>query len=152
MPEIRLTKRNIEEIPLETRGQRLYRDTMVRGLGLRVGSRSKSYFVEAQVRHRTVRTTIGRADVMAPDVARKKALAVLADVYDGHNPNDERREQVLACLTVADAFERFFKARTELAANSVDGYSRTIRLYLSEWQSRPIAEVSRRQVLDMSCP
>ena len=58
MPMLRLTKRTIEALPFAPTGQMLYRDSELTGFGVRVGKRSKVYFVESQVRRRTVRTSI----------------------------------------------------------------------------------------------
>ena len=63
MPSIKLTKRAVEELPLETKGQRLYRDNQLPGFGVRVGTKNKTYFAEGQVNRRTRRVTIGRADL-----------------------------------------------------------------------------------------
>ncbi len=73
MTLVRLTKRTIETLPHPESGQILYRDPSLPGFGLRVGSHSKVYFVEGQVARRTVRVSIGRADVLAPEFARRKA-------------------------------------------------------------------------------
>ena len=93
MPSLRLTRRAIDEIPFAQKGQVLYRDTMLPGFGLRVGAQSKVFFAEGQVNRRTRRVTIGRADVFAPEVARKKALTILGDMADGHDPNAEKRQE-----------------------------------------------------------
>ena len=63
MPEIRLTKRSVESLPYPSVGQVFYRDNELRGFGLRVGRKSKVFIVEGQVNRRSVRATIGRADV-----------------------------------------------------------------------------------------
>ena len=44
MPELKLTKRAVEIIPHPANGQVLYRDTSLRGFGLRVGAKSRVYF------------------------------------------------------------------------------------------------------------
>ncbi len=41
MPNLRLTRRIIDDIPFAACGQMLYRDTLLSGFGLRVGSRSR---------------------------------------------------------------------------------------------------------------
>ena len=74
MPIVRLTRRNIESLPFTLAGQILYRDEELTGFGLRVGSRSKVFFVEGQVARRTVRVTIGKFGPLSPEVARKLAL------------------------------------------------------------------------------
>ena len=49
MPNLRLTRRAIDEIPYSQEGQVLYRDTMLPGFGMRVGAQSKVFFAEGQV-------------------------------------------------------------------------------------------------------
>ena len=147
MPELRLTKSSVEALPFERSGQVLYRDTTLPGFGVRVGRRSKTYFVEAQVERRTVRTSIGRADVYTTDIARKKAVHLLANMYDGRNPNDERRHEAAANITLARAFDDFFENRRSLAASSRDSYARTLRVYFAAWAKKPIRSITRQMVL-----
>lgn len=147
MPNLRLTRRAIDEIPFPESGQIFYRDTLLTGFGLRVGAQSKVYFAEGQVNRRTRRVSIGRADVFAPEVARKKALALLGEMADGRDPNAAKRKQVVVKLTLVDAFDRFFEARPHLSSHTVDGYSRTIKLYLKTWRKQPIKAISRQMVL-----
>ena len=87
MPTIRLTKRIVETLPHPDAGQTLYRDDSLSDFGLRVGTRSKVFFAEGQVRRRTVRVTIGRADLLSPEVARQRAKALLGQMADGQDPN-----------------------------------------------------------------
>lgn len=42
MPTLRFTKRAVEQLPQPAKGQVLYRDEVLRGFGLRVGSASKN--------------------------------------------------------------------------------------------------------------
>lgn len=147
MPNLHLTRRNIDAIPNVNGGQVLYRDTQLSGFGLRVGAKSKTYFAEGQVNRRTRRVTIGRADLFAPEVARKKALTLLAEMTEGHDPNAEKKKDVSAKVTLADAFDSFFEARSELSGHTVTNYTRTARLYLKLWRKKPINEISRQMVL-----
>ena len=146
MPTIRLTKRSIEALPLPPAGQMLYRDEELRGFGLRVGSSSKVFFVESQVRRRTGRVTIGRYGPYTPDQARREAIARLAEMARGINPNEAKRSE-RDQLTVAEAFELFFAARPKLAPVTVKGYRRTADCYLTDWASRPIRDITRQMVL-----
>src|SRR4051794_9051936 len=108
MPTLNLTKRSIEAVPLTTRGQVLYRDTELKGFGIRVGSTSKVFFVESQVAGRTVPVTIGKYGPLSPDMARKLALKHLANMSQGQNPNAEKKRDRSRRITVRDAFDRFF--------------------------------------------
>jgi hypothetical protein len=147
MPTCRLTKRTIDAIPTPAKGQVLYRDADLAGFGLRVGTRSRVFFAEAQVRRRTVRVTIGKYGPMTPERARKLALTALSEMGEGRNPNGERKVKRATAMTVRDAFNDFF-ARRPLAASSRPNYERTIDIYLNDWAAKSIGEVSRRMVLD----
>ena len=147
MPTFRLTKRTVETLPHPDAGQTLYRDDSLSGFGLRVGTRSKVFFAEGQVQRRTVRVTIGRADLLSPEVARQKAKALLGDMASGQNPNRAKRAQVETAVTLSSAFEAFFKAKPHLATWTVDGYSRTAKLYLGDWAEKPIRDITRQMVL-----
>lgn len=93
MPSLRLARRTVDEAPYPASGQIFYRDTMLSGFGLRVGANSKVFFAEGQVNRRTRRVTIGRADVFAPEIARKKALVILGEMAEGRDPNAEKRKE-----------------------------------------------------------
>lgn len=147
MPSLRLTRRTIDEIPFAESGQVFYRDTMLSGFGLRVGTKSKVYFAEGQVNRRTRRVTIGRSDVFAPDVARKRALAMLGEMADGHDPNAEKRKEQVERITLEIAFQRFFEARSTLSPHTVNGYQRTERLYLKAWRKKSISDITKQMVL-----
>ena len=56
-----------------------------------MGSQSKVFFVESQLNHRAKRVTIGRADVISVDAARKRALAILSDMALGKDANPGKR-------------------------------------------------------------
>jgi integrase len=147
MPNLRLTRHAVDAIPFSQSGQVFYRDTLLPGFGLRVGTKSKVYFAEKQVQRRTCRVTVGRADLFAPEIARKKALALLGEMAEGRNPNREKKREVVTKLTLAGAFDDFFGARPHLSPHTVENYSRSARLYLKGWHKKPINEITRQMVL-----
>jgi hypothetical protein len=147
MTNIHLTKRTIESIPFLAAGQKLYRDDQLTGFGLRVGTRSKVFFVEAQVRRRTVRVTIGKFGPFTPELARREALKRLSEMAQGVDPNNAKRVEAAGFLTVAEAFEAFFAAKPNLSPITVVNYRRTPRLYLAAWAKLPIREITRQLVL-----
>ncbi len=147
MSAFKFTKRSVENVELPQSGQVLYRDTMLPGFGLRVGQRSKVFVVEGQVNRRTKRVTIGRTDVMSVDDARKRAMATLSEMAAGKDPAAEKRKAAMEAITLDQAFNAFFTARTALAAHTVDLYSRTQKLYLKDWQKTAMVKISRQMVL-----
>ncbi|MFV1494471.1 tyrosine-type recombinase/integrase [Phaeobacter sp. JH18-32] len=147
MPSLRLTRRTVDEVPHPKNGQVFYRDTMLSGFGLRVGANSKVFFAEGQVNRRTRRVTIGRADVFAPEIARKKALVILGEMAEGRDPNAEKRKEKQERVTVEMAFNRFFEARKTLSPNTVSNYRRSEQLYLKAWRKKEMKEITRQMVL-----
>jgi integrase len=147
MPSLHFTKRAIESVLPPESGQALYRDTILRGFGLRVGAQSKVFFVEGQISRRTKRVTIGRADVISVDDARKRAMSILSDMAEGKDPNAEKRREAQETITVGQAFDQFFASRTSLAASTVDGYRRTCNFYLKDWRRRPLTDITKQTVL-----
>ena len=148
MPTIKLTKTTIDAIVPPAAGQIFYRDTELPGFGLRVGTRSKTFFVEAQVRRRTIRVTIGKYGPIAPERARKLALRELSEMAEGRDPNEARRVQRARTITLRLAFDAFFAGRPHLSPKTVPNYRRTIDFYLRDWSAKPTAEISRQMVLD----
>ena len=144
MSKFNFTKRAVEALNYPDNGQVLYRDSVLRGLGVRVGTQSKVYFVEGQVNRRTRRVTIGRADVIGVDVARKRAISILSEMSLGADPNERRKRET---LTLEQAFARFLEARDTLAPQTVDHYGRAVAFYLADWRNKPIANITRQMVL-----
>ena len=147
MPTLRFTKRTIEALPHPNAGQVFYRDELLRGLGVRVGSQSKVYYVEGQVAGRTRRVTIGRADAVPVDEARKRALSILSDMAAGVDPNAEKRRVAQESLTLGQAFDRFFETRSGLANSTRESYRRSANLYLKDWKRSPVTSITRQMVL-----
>jgi len=146
MPTIRLTKSAVDALQLEPKGQKIYRDDQLPGFGLVVGSKSKTYIVEARVGGKNVRCTVGRATLLSAEVARQKAKGLLGEMAEGRNPMARKRALTTAELTLAEAFVSFFAAR-KLAPVTVDAYQRTVDLYLEDWKAKPLAKISRDMVL-----
>ena len=148
MRELKFTNTEIAAIPHPASGQMFYRDTQLRGLGLRVGTRTKVYYAEGQANGDTRRVSIGRTDVFTAEAARKKALIYLAEMADGINPNTRKREQEAASITLAKAFEEFFEVKPHLSPVTVTGYTRTVYLYLREWRHKPLNQLTKKMVLN----
>lgn len=147
MPTLRFTKRAVEALSHPQKGQVLYRDELLRGFGVRVGAQSKVFYVEGQVAGRTRRVTIGRADAVPVDEARKRALGILSEMAAGVDPNAEKRRVAQESLTLGQAFDRFFDTRSSLADSTRESYQRTADLYLKDWKRSAITSITRQMVL-----
>ena len=120
MPAIHLTKRTIDALPTPEDGQAFYRDRELNGFGLRVGARTKTFFVEAQVRRRTIRVSIGRYPLMTPEQARRQALQRLSEMSRGQDPRAEEKKS--RALSLDAAFAAFFETKTQLSPRTIENY------------------------------
>jgi integrase len=147
MPTIRLTKRTIDAIPVPESGQVLYRDTALPGFGLRVGKRARTFFVEGQIRRRTVRTTVGRYGLVTLEEARAQAKQIQLNISKGRNPNAEKAAERARAITLKQAFDGLFAGRP-FAASSLQSYRASINVHLADWSSIPVGEITRQMVMD----
>lgn len=159
----KLTKSYIDSIPYTQSGQRFYRDTEIRGFGLRVGTSAKAYFVETKVDGKVCRVTIGKHGVFTPDQARSEAKRHLVDMAKGVNPNDVKAEKRVKAITFGEVFEDFLAARKALKPRTIYDYRRLMGILppterkmkdprqeavtFSDWQSKPVTEITKDMVV-----
>jgi integrase len=142
----KLTKAFVDKVGLEKGGQKVYRDSDLMGLCLRVGSKTKIYFVETKLRGKTIRVTIGRHDVFSLDDARIQAKVYLADVARGHNPHDAEKSRKALRVTLAEVLDDYIQARVNLKPNTIDDYRRTFKQYLGDWQNKLLMDITKDMV------
>lgn len=86
MPVIQLTKRNIDGIPFVEKGQKDYFERDLKGLFLRVGKSSKTFYARGDVResdagkYQTGKAKIGRYGEITAEQARQKCPARLPKI------------------------------------------------------------------------
>jgi integrase len=90
MPKMQLTKRNIDKkIPFAESGQADYFDTELKGLLLRVGKSSKTFYVQVDVKDpvtgkfKTIKEKLGVYGEIAPEQARQMAPDIIRRIREG---------------------------------------------------------------------
>ena len=104
MPQIKFRQDIIRTVPYvgANNAQCIYWDTTLRGLGLRVFGGGRRRYVCAYRVHRRKRiATLGRADVLTLEEARKKAMRYLGKVADNADPQQES-DELSRSLAMAD--------------------------------------------------
>jgi len=144
--QTKLTKTAVDAaLPLIVDGatrQRLYLDTELKGFGLCVGAKTKTFFAQRDVKGKTVRTTIGRYGVYTVAGAREEAREVLMKMGKGINPN---REQVSgASITFDAALTTHIASNKKRAKRTLADYRYMANQYLGDWLKRPLSEISRK--------
>ncbi|KAF1685882.1 hypothetical protein B1992_10435 [Pseudoxanthomonas broegbernensis] len=147
---LRLTQSSVSALPLvqpgDAKRQRLYFDTDLKGFGLLVGAKAKTFFVQRDVNGKTVRTTVGRYGVLTVKQATEEARALLFQMTKGINPNQERRKP--GAVTYGDALETHLTSNRGLAPRTASDYRYLSEQYLSDWLKRPLSEITRADCRD----
>lgn len=103
MPQIKFRQDIIRTVPYvgANNAQCIYWDSTLHGLGLRVfGGGRRSYVCAYRVHRRKRIATLGRADVLTLEEARKKAMRYLGKVADDTDPQHDA-DELAKSLTVA---------------------------------------------------
>lgn len=142
----KLIKTFIDSTPLAEKGQVFYRDSDLKGFGLRVGLTSKVYIAETKVNGKVVRVTIGKHGVFTAEQARGEAREILLMMSRGVNPNDAAKEKKVRGVTLEQAFTDFLDARKALKPRTIYDYKRIVGTYLADWNKKPVAEITKDMV------
>lgn len=106
---IRLTDRSVKGLVAPERGNKVYYDDRIKGLGLRVTAAGKRAFVlNYRIKGRERRMTIGGYPEWTVLAARERAEEMRRDIDSGNDPL-EKREATLKAPTMIDLFERYLK-------------------------------------------
>ena len=156
MPDLRLalTDKNLIGLPFAATGQYLARDTELGGFFVLVGSRTKSFMIQADLRIDGVRQSVRMKVAEVGDIpareARAKAKALLGRIAGGEDPRPPRAEPVkppepsTAIPTLCEAWDRFRISHLERKNRS----KATIRMYrdhmerlFADWLEWPLSKI-----------
>lgn len=159
--EFKFTRAKLMALPFPERGQMVYRDTVVKGLKLRVGTKSKVYFFESRIKDPSgaksnqpaVKVTIGKLEAWDVDSVRKEARRYLHLCDLGQDPrpksiaSEEDQDQPDSQqpkdqpITLGVAIETAISEGT-LKPATAKNYRFTLQRRFSDWMDRPISEIS----------
>jgi integrase len=157
--KIRLTDARVRELLLPVgKVQVDIWDADQPGFGVRIGSKSKTFFVMGRVNGRVVRPKIGRFPKIGTAAARSRARIMLAEMEQGTNPTDlkraeraEREKSKAARLDVSDTLTAVFESMLQVKKYSpvtVQGYRYNFKL-LAPFHQAKVDQITRQQVLDL---
>ncbi len=152
MEPFKFTKSKLLDLPPAPKGKQIeYRDSHVRGLRLRVGATgTKTFCAVRKVRGKFIRAVLGRFPELSVERARTLALEKLGDIgVTGRNPNEVKREQESAKVTLEDALELYVATRGHrLKDATARQYRRMLSNFSGDWLKRPLSNISRDDVLN----
>lgn len=142
-----ITSSAVSRIPHPLKGQKLYLDDKLRGFGVLVSSKTKSYFVQRDIKGRTRRVTIGRHGTLTADQAKKEAIKLLALMTGGGDPviiNLEEKANSLTLKEAADLYLNSQKMKEERSPKTLLGYNQNLNCYFKDWFNKPLKEITRQ--------
>jgi integrase len=157
MPTRKLTDLFVERVKPPARGRIEYFDAAFPGLALRVTENGgKSWCAFYRFSGRLRRFTIGHYPAIKPAQARKEAAAALDRVREGFDPAEEKRVRRDLRSPDAHTFSAIaydYLDRHLAKNNAASTYEEAKRDLehdaLPKWGKRPIASISRRDVIDL---
>ena len=144
-----LTERRIRDAKPGTKTAILW-DGTVKGLGVRITPKgAKAFILNYRTGGRERRATLARCSEISLREARDRAGRELADIRDGGDPLERRRE-VREAPTVGDALDRFFGefVPARIAAGRLT--ERTVREYRFQADSHLRPALGSRRVADVT--
>jgi len=154
MPRMKLTGKSVERLGLSVGGYVEYYDPKLTGFGVRVGPKSKVYFVAGRVNGNQFKHTIGKADLWIFDDAYAEALRILKDASQGIRQADREeqkkavaKERRAETTTVREMFREYRATRKALKKSSSDHYEAKLKCYLSDWLDLPLAGITPDMVV-----
>lgn len=146
MPTVKITKAIVDKIPFTEKGQILFSDSELRGFYLVVGSQSKTYIAQKDIRGRSVRITIGRHGHFTPEQARKIAKEKLHLMAQGINPNVIEKETRAKEVTLREVLETYLATRKSLGERTKADYIWHVNKYLSDWMDKMMSQIGRDEI------
>jgi len=154
--------RAIAELPRAKTGQYIVRDRDLRGFFILVGTRKKTYTVQAEFwqdgQRKGKRLSLGDTDAMSVREARIAAKGMLAKIASGELYREEAAAKTAAeapalapadtvttkGVTLREAWDRYRVSHMERKGRSestIEGYGGHVERLLGDWLDRPLAEL-----------
>lgn len=146
MPVTRITKSLIDSLPYTESGQLIYMDKDLPGFGCIIGTRSKTFIAQKDIRGRSVRFTIGRYGHFTPDEARRIAKDKLYVMAQGINPNALEAKERANAITVETVLESYLSTRRNLSPRSKIDYRYNVNKYLPDWRNKLMTEITKDMI------
>lgn len=122
-------------------------DASLTGFGIRITSGgTKAFFIEKRIDNKLRRITIGQYPALTVEQARKEAQKLLGQIATGIDPLAEKQTARIKGVTLKSVFTDYLKARKTLKPNTLYDYQRVMREAFSDWQNKPLADISKDMI------
>ena len=135
-------------LPSPEKGRKLYQDTEVKGLYVRVTTTGTKSFVSYKwLNRKKVWTTHGQYPSMTIKQARTSARTTLNVISEGINPNKLKSGSLAKHdITLQKVFTDYCVSKHNVKSSTMKNYNSIFNAYLDDWKKKPIAEITRDMI------
>jgi integrase len=128
-------------------------DDELKGLGVRITAAGvRAFVLQTRINGRTRRMTLGKYPGLTPEVARKRAQALIGEVATGGDPVAARARRKLQALTLEAAFKEYTTNRRRkkdglaLKERTRSDMMRALEESFADWKRRPVTNITTADV------
>ena len=158
-----LNDKNVLGLPLASGAQYRARDTELAGFFVLVGSRTKSFMIQADLRiagqRQSIRMKVGDVGAVTTRDARAKAKSLLGAITSGVDPREQKhastdQPKIGEIPTLRQAWERYKEhhlARKKRSQNTVRNYEDHVERLFAHWHDTPLSDLGAEPRLVADC-
>lgn len=151
MSYVSLSDRAIAAVPFAVKGQQILRDADLSGFFVLVGTRSKSFMIQGDMRsgsmRRSIRMKVGEAGKITTREARARAKTLLGQIADGVDPRPKAsaaasRSSNLRDRTLQEAWNAYRDGHMRKRGRSektIEGYADHVERLMKNWLDTPLS-------------
>jgi integrase len=141
-----ITKALVERAKAPQTGQTFIRDDSLRGFGLRVTAGGvKSFILEARIKGRVRRMTLGQYPDLSVLAARTQALADRTAIAHGEDPAEARKQQHRE-HTFGYLIEAWIERHAKAHRKTWERDKRRLEVHFARWQTRRLSDIPKEEV------
>lgn len=147
--KVNFTKQFLVKCQPPTKGRIYFQDTQEKGLSASITSNGViTFFVRKRVNGKDERIHLGHFPELSIENARKKALAVKADVAKGIDPNEEKK-RLKAEITFGEMFHEFMERYSKKFKKTWEYDEREVKRFLSHIFHRKACQITKIEILEL---
>lgn len=144
---MKLTKNNIEQMPIPATSYKIYRDERLTGFCLRVrNTGTKTFIIDRKVNGKLHRCNIGQFGELTPEQARTQAQKILGQLVIGVDPKTNKSKHEENAVTLIEVFNDYLAARKSLKPKTIKGYEMFMKGKFADWYHLPISSITKEMI------
>ena len=146
MAKVNFTKKAIDALLVPTKGLQYHYDTKVRGLCIGISNAgTRTFVLYRKIQGRPERLTLGRYPDLSIEQARNKATEANAQIANGKNPNEQKREARNE-MSLGDLFVDYIGKHAKLHKKSWECDEAQFNRYMGEWRNKKLSRLEKRDI------